>query len=126
AATSPPRSNGALRRIWSTMSRCWAVIAVPFIVAVRGGCPGGRPRWLAPRRGCGEWIYLADGAGEAAGRPVEQAAAIGPGRARRRLVPRKPGSRTDPVAGAVPSAGPGPLPGAQLARCCRDAGAGPG
>jgi hypothetical protein len=24
------------------MSRCWAVIAVPFIVAGRGGCPGGR------------------------------------------------------------------------------------
>src|SRR6266404_8367966 len=52
-------------------------------------------------------------------------AAIRPGRARRRPVPRKPGSRTDPTAGAAPSAGPEPFAGAQLARCCRDAGAGP-
>src|ERR1035441_1329800 len=39
AAMPPPRSNGASRRIWSIMSRCWAVIAVPFIVAGAGRVP---------------------------------------------------------------------------------------
>jgi len=63
----------------SLMICCW-YCSVPFCVS--------RPRWWAPRRGRGGWIYLAGGAGEgrcrlrwparrqAAGRPVEQAAAI--------------------------------------------------